>query len=108
MNVSEYARYFSASAGVCSGLEADVGPVSNVILCLIKADALGVELSSPLHAVLLRALLGDASLGDSCGGDLFPWVGHWFSKTVQKVGLIIKRETDGFILGYWNPDLLLM
>jgi hypothetical protein len=80
MNVSEYARYFSPTVGVVggvrSGLEADVGPVAHVILCLIKAYALGVEFSSPLDAMLLRSLLGDASLGHASGGDLFPWVCH--------------------------------
>ena len=69
MNVSEYSRYFSPTVrvGVRSGLEADVGPVAHVILCLIKAYALGVEFSSPLDAMLLGSLLGDASLGDASG-----------------------------------------
>ena len=83
MNVSEYARYFSATAGVSSGLEADVGPVAYMILCLIKAGTLGVELSSPLYSGLFRALLCHASLCHAGGGDLFPWVGHRFSKTAN-------------------------
>ena len=78
MNVSEYARYFSPTVevGVRSGLEADISPVAHVILCLIKAVALGVELTCPLHTMLLRSLLGNTSLGNASSRDLFPGVCH--------------------------------
>ena len=79
MNVSEYARYLSATV-VCSRLEADVDPVAYVVLCLVETVALGVELTSPLHSVLLRSLLSNATFGDASSRYFFPRVGHWLSR----------------------------
>ena len=89
MNVSEYSRYFSPTVGVRSGLEADVGPMTHVILCLIKSVALRVELSRPLDSVLLGTLLGHAALGDAGSRHFFPGVCHRCSnndETVMKNG----------------------
>ena len=58
-----------------------------MVLCLIKAVALWVELACPLHAGLLRALLGNTSFGYSSSCNLFPRMVHGF--LVMSVEMVV-------------------
>ena len=79
-NVSKYVRCSYASR-TRSGLEAYVGPVTKVILCLLEVLTVGVVLTCPRHSVGVFSMLDETALGHVGSLHLMPRVRHWFPIT---------------------------